>query len=79
MLFRERQSFRIDDGQLVASNLNHEDITLRPVKKDVFTSTSMFFNALEFLPDSSNGIKAFRIVTDGVHKLVFEKVLTTVN
>lgn len=42
-------TFHLEDGKLVARNLDHQDITLRPVKKDIFTSTSMFFNALEFL------------------------------
>lgn len=70
-------SFRVEDGQLVAKNLNHQDITLRPTKKDVFTSTSMFFNALEFLRANSNEIKGFSMVTDGIHNLVFEKVPTS--
>lgn len=67
-------SFRVEEDQLVASNLNHQDISLRPVIKDVFTSTSMFFNALEFLSDNSGSIKGFKMVTDGIHHLVFEKV-----
>ncbi|MFK7813308.1 MAG: serine hydrolase domain-containing protein [Maribacter sp.] len=67
-------SFRLEDGQLIASNLNHQDITLRPVIKDVFTSTSMFFNALEFLKDDLSGIKGFTMVTDGIKNLVFDKV-----
>jgi len=67
-------SFRVEEGQLVTKNLNHQDIELRPVKKDVFTSTSMFFNAIEFLRDDSNGIIGFKMVTDGIHNLVFEKV-----
>lgn len=67
-------TFRIEDGQLVAGNIDHEDIRFTPTKENVFTSTSMFFNALEFLRDSSNGVKGFNMVTDGVHHLVFEKV-----
>ncbi len=67
-------SFRVENGQLVASNLNHGDIVFRPTKKDVFTSTSMFFNALEFLRDNSNEIKGFIMVTDGIHHLEFEKI-----
>lgn len=66
--------FRVENGQLVARNLNHEDIEFTPVKKDVFTSMSTFFNALEFLRDKSNGIKGFTIDTDGVHNLIFEKI-----
>jgi len=68
-------SFRIENGQLVARNLNHQDIIFRPVKKDVFTSTSMFFNALEFLRDKSNEIKGFSMVTDGIRNLKFEKIM----
>jgi CubicO group peptidase (beta-lactamase class C family) len=66
-------TFRIEEGQLVASNIDHEDIKFRPTKKDVFTSTSMFFNALEFLRDNSNRVQGFKMVTDGVHHLEFEK------
>ena len=67
-------SFRVENGELIVSNLHHQNITFRPVKKDVFTSTSMFFNALEFLRDSSNKIKGFKMVTDGIHNLEFKKV-----
>lgn len=67
-------SFSVKDGKLVASNLNHQDITLRPVKKDVFTSMSIFFNSLEFLQDDSNKIKGFKMITDGIHNLMFYKV-----
>jgi hypothetical protein len=67
-------TFRIEEGQLLASNIDHEDIKFRPIIKDVFSSTSMFFNALEFLRDDSTGIKGFKIVTDGIHHLTFEKV-----
>ncbi len=69
-------SFYIEKGQLMARNLNHKSIKFEPVKTDIFTSTSTFFNALEFLRDESNEIKGFTIDTDGVHKLVFEKVLS---
>lgn len=68
-------SFHVEDEQLIVRNLNHQDITLRPVIKDVFTSTSMFFNALEFLRDNSNKVTGFSIVTDGIHNLVFNKTL----
>ncbi|WP_282043109.1 serine hydrolase domain-containing protein [Winogradskyella flava] len=68
-------SFRIEDGKLIASNLNHTDITFRPVKKDIFTSRSLFFNALEFFRDASNNIKGFTINTDGINNLEFRKVI----
>lgn len=68
-------SFSVKDGKLVASNLNHQDIIFRPVKRNVFTSTSLFFNALNFLEDESSGnIKGFRMVTDGIHNLIFKKI-----
>jgi len=67
-------TFHIEEGQLIAKNLNHQDITFKPVKKDVFTSTSLFFNALEFLWDDSKDVKGFNMVTDGIHNLVFKKV-----
>ena len=66
-------SFYIEDGQITAQNLNHEPIKFKPVKKDVFTSTSTFFNSLEFIRDKSNKIKGFKINTDGIHNLVFNK------
>ncbi len=67
-------TFRIEENQLVARNLNHRDIHFRAINKEVFTSTSMFFNALEFLRDKTGKIKGFDMVTDGIHHLVFEKV-----
>lgn len=70
-------SFRLENGELIATNLNHQEIKFRPVKKDVFTSTSTFFNALEFLRDKSDTIVGFTMDTDGVHHLVFEKIPTT--
>jgi len=70
-------SFSIKDGKLIANNFNHNDITLRPVKKDVFTSTSMFFNALKFLRHKSGEIIGFSMVTDGIHNLIFEKIAAT--
>ena len=66
-------TFRAEDGDLVASNINHEDVRFTQTKKDVFSSTSMFFNALEFQRDNSNVVKGFNMVTDGVHHLVFKK------
>lgn len=67
-------SFDIENGQLVVKNLNHETIKFKPVIKNVFTSTSPFFNSIEFLKDNSNNIKGFLIDTDGIHKLIFKKI-----
>lgn len=67
-------SFGLKEGKLIASNLNHQNIELKPVKKDVFTSTSMFFNALNFLRNNSNEVKGFKMVTDGIPNLILEKI-----
>ena len=67
-------SFYIENGQLITRNLHHQNIEFRPVKKDVFTSTSAFITALEFLRDTSNGVKGFKVDADGIHNLVFEKI-----
>ena len=67
-------SFYLQDGKLIARNLDHQAIKFRSVKKDVFTSTSIFFNSLEFYRDQSKGIKGFTIDTDGIQNLSFEKV-----
>lgn len=66
--------FSIEGSQLVAKNMNHRDIKLTPVMQDVFTSTSMFFNALTFIHEKPNELKGFKMITDGIHNLVFEKV-----
>jgi len=66
-------SFRVEDGQLIAKNLKHQDIKFKPVKKDLFTSTSMFFNAVTFSKDRSGKILGFNIVTDGIRHLTFIK------
>lgn len=67
-------SFNVRGDKLEARHLNHENITFRPVKKDIFTSTSMLFNALEFIRDSSNKITGFKMVTDGISNLEFKRV-----
>jgi CubicO group peptidase (beta-lactamase class C family) len=67
-------SFYIEDGQLKAKNLDHQPIEFKPVKKDVFTSTSAFMTALEFLRDTSGEVKGFEVDTDGIHGLIFERV-----
>ena len=72
-------NFYVEDGQLVANNLNHQGIKFRPVMKDVFTSTSMFFNALNFGRDNSDVIRNFTMVTDGVHGLEFKRVISEAN
>ncbi len=72
-------SFYVEDDQLVARNLEHRGIKLRPVKKDVFTSTSAFFNALEFHHDKSNRIIGFTVDTDGIYNLVFKKIMDSPN
>lgn len=67
-------SFRVKDGKLIAKNLNHQDIELKPVIKDVFTSTSLFFNSLKFLRGRSNKIKGVTVNTDGIKDLLFKKM-----
>jgi hypothetical protein len=67
-------SFSIENGQLIAKNLDHQHIEFRPVIMDVFTSTASFLTALEFLRDSSNEVNGFKVDADGIHNLVFEKV-----
>jgi len=67
-------TFSIENKQLVAKNMNHNDVKLTPITKDVFTSTSLFFNALTFIRENANQVKGFNMVTDGIHNLIFEKV-----
>lgn len=67
-------SFSVEDGKLVARNLDHQGIEFKPVKKDIFCSTTSFITALEFIRDTSNRVKGFKVDTDGIHNLVFEKV-----
>ena len=66
--------FYVENGKLVAKNLNHRDIEFESITKDVFSGRSMFFNALNFNRDNSGKIIDFRMVTDGIKNLVFEKV-----
>jgi len=66
-------SFFIEDGQLIAKNLDHQRIEFRPIKKDVFCSTTSFITAIEFFRDASGRVKGFTVDTDGIHNLSFEK------
>ncbi len=68
-------SFYVEDGQLVAKNLHHKDIRLKPVKQGLFTSTSMFFNAITFNKNISGKVTGFNIVTDGIRNLNFSKII----
>ena len=67
-------TFRVEKGELIAKNLNHQDIKFRPVKKNTFTSTSMFFNALTFSKNKEGEVTSFNIVTDGIQNLKFLKI-----
>ena len=67
-------SFHTKNDRLVATNSHHQAIEFRPIKKDVFGSTTYFLPGIEFLRDSENEIKSFTIDADGIHNLVFEKV-----
>lgn len=64
----------IEDEKLIVKNIDHEGIEFRPVKKDVFTSTSAFLTALEFLRGGSNEIRGFKVDADGIHHLTYEKL-----
>ena len=66
-------SFRVEDEQLIAKNLSHQDVKFKPVKKDIFTSTSMFFNAITFFRDTSGKVIGLSIVTDGIRDLKLTK------
>ena len=67
-------TFRVEKGKLVAKNLNHKDIKFKAVKKNIFTSTSMFFNALKFNKNTKGDVNSFTIVTDGIQNLKFFKI-----
>lgn len=65
--------FHVEKGELVARTNGHKAINYRPIKKDVFTSATMFMPSLEFIRDKSDKIIGLKIDGDGVHSLVFEK------
>lgn len=66
-------SFYVEDGQLKAKNLDHQPVAFKAVGKNKFTSTSMIMTAIEFVRDKSEAITGFKIDTDGIHNLVFQK------
>ncbi len=66
-------TFSIKEGNLVAKSIHHPDIIFKPITKDVYTSTSLFFNALTFKRDKSGKVESFSIRTDGIKDLVFMK------
>lgn len=67
--------FHVEDGLLLASNNGHKNIEYRPVKKDVFSSATIFMPALEFVRNQANEITGIKIDGDGVHPLVFRKIV----
>ena len=66
-------TFHVDQGELIARTNGHKAIKYLPIKKDVFTSATLFMPSLEFIRDKSDKIIGIRIDGDGVHSLVFEK------
>jgi len=69
-------TFQVEDEQLTAKNLSHLDVNFKSVKKDIFTSTSMFFNAITFFRDKAGMITGFSMITDGIRNLNFTKSTT---
>lgn len=67
-------SFTEADGKLIAKHSRLSDISLKPIKEDLFLSGTWFFGQVEFIRDSKNTITGCKVSNGRVQNLYFEKV-----
>ena len=66
---------KIEDGKLVAQpqNIRLQDLTLNPVKADMFMGNSPNFQEITFVRDANNSITGFKVSSERVKNLYFQK------
>jgi hypothetical protein len=62
-----------EDGRLVARHQRNPDIVLQPRARDYFEGDAEFFGTVQFIREAGR-VVGFRVSTDRVRKLVFEKI-----
>lgn len=67
-------NFTLVDGKLIAKHSRLSDISLNPIKEDMFTGNTWFFGQIEFIRDSNNAISGCKVSSGRVRNLLFKKV-----
>jgi len=65
--------FMIEGDKLIARHSRHGDITLDPIKKDMFSGSEWFFNKIEFIKDADDKISGCKVSSGRVRNLLFLK------
>ena len=66
-------AIRVEDGQLVATHPRHSNITLTPVKNDVFDSDAWFFGYARFERGAGGNVTGLKVTSGRVMNLAFQK------
>lgn len=67
-------NFSFSDNELSMSNFKTDPITFYPVIKDAFRSNTFIYSGVQFVREN-NVVNGFKINTDGVVDLYFERIL----
>ena len=65
--------FMIEGDKLIARHSRHSDMTLDPIKKDMFSGSEWFFNRIEFIRDADDKISGCKVSSGRVRNLLFLK------
>lgn len=65
--------FITEGDKLIARHSRHSDITLDPIKKDMFSGNKWFFSRIEFIRDTDNKISGCKVSSGRVRNLLFVK------
>lgn len=68
-------NLELEEGQIVLKHQRNSDITLNPLKKDVFAGDAWFLRQLEFTRNSEGKIIGFKVSSGRVRNLIFRKLL----
>jgi len=67
-------NFVVVDGKLMARHSRLSDISLNPIKENLFSGDTWFFGQIEFIRDSNNAISGCKVSSGRVKNLLFKKV-----
>lgn len=64
----------VENNQLVFSNLRVAGIPFKPIKNDIFISSTWWFSHVEFVKNKAGEVTGFLLSTGDVKGLLFEKI-----
>jgi CubicO group peptidase (beta-lactamase class C family) len=69
-------TFVVESGKLIARHFRTGDVTLTPLKTDIFSGDRWYFSQVEFIRDGNNAITGCKVGNGPVRNLKFDKVMT---